>query len=216
MSLAVAGASIGSLWGLSALVLAILGLSGVLPIYMAPAACIGLGLAFLMLGAVGDTWARMFRFAEQESSRERIGFYSGVTATWIAGLAAVLLGILNFVFLGDPRFTAVAVIALGLGLLWHSGVTRRVSRFTHDITYRGIEEHRPVGPFAVNALSGAPVRDILIGLGGVILGTLAIMNIAPVTLGFVALLTMGGALTFTASTVCGAALITLKKACSKA
>ena len=30
------------------------------------------------------------------------------------------------------------------------------------------------------------------GLGGVILGILAMMNIAPVVLGFVALLTMGG------------------------
>ena len=47
----VAGATIGSMWGLSALVLAILGLSGVPPMYMLPMAGIVLGLAFLMLGA---------------------------------------------------------------------------------------------------------------------------------------------------------------------
>ena len=63
MSLVVAGATIASMWGLSALVLAILGLSGVLPMYMLPVAGIVLGLAFLMLGAVGTAWARMFRFA---------------------------------------------------------------------------------------------------------------------------------------------------------
>ena len=88
-------------------------------------------------------------------------------------------------------------------------------RFTHDITYRGFDEHRPSGPFAVNALSGAPVRDILLGLASVILGTLAVMDIAPIVLAFVALLIMGGALTFTASTICGTALITMKKACWK-
>ena len=81
----------------------------------------------------------MFRFAEHETSRDRIVFFSGVAAALIAGLAAVVLGILNFAFLGDVRFGAVAVIVLGLGLLWHSGVMRRVSQFTHDVTYRGAE-----------------------------------------------------------------------------
>ena len=41
------------------------------------------------------------------------------------------------------------------------------------------------------------------------------MNIAPVILGFVALLTIGAALTFTASTICGASLATVQTVCSK-
>ncbi len=47
MSFVVSGATIGSMWGLSAVVLAILGLSGVRPIYMLPVAGIVAGLAFL-------------------------------------------------------------------------------------------------------------------------------------------------------------------------
>ena len=59
------------------------------------------------------------------------------------------------------------------------------------------------------------MRDFLLGLGGAILGILAILNIAPVVLGLVALLAMGGAVTLTASTICGATLATLKGAGSK-
>ncbi len=60
-----------------------------------------------------------------------------------------------------------------------------------------------------------PVRDFFIGLGGVILGVLAMMNVAPAILEFVAFLAIGGALTATASTICGATLATLKGVCSK-
>jgi hypothetical protein len=204
------------MWGLSASVLAILGLSGVAPTYTLPTAGIVVGLAFLTLGAIGVAWARMFRFAEHAASRDRIVFFSGVAAVLIAGLAAVVLSILNFMVLGDSRFVAIAVILLGLGLLWHSGVMRHVSRFTSDITFDGVERSLPSGPFAINALSLAPVRDFLVGMAGVILGVLAMMNIAPVILGFVALLTMGASLTFTASTICSASLATAQTACSRA
>ena len=201
--------------GLTALVLAILGLSGALPTYMLPVAGVVLGLALLVLGAMGAVWARMFGFAEHETSRERIILSGSVAAVSIAGLAGVVVSLLSFASLGDLRIGALAVIVLGLGLLCHSEIMRRVSQFAHDVTFRGADIRRPSGPFAINALSLAPVRDFLVGLGGVILGILAMMNIAPVALAFVALLTIGGALAATASTICGAALATVKGVCSK-
>lgn len=215
MSLMVAGATIASTFGLGAVVLAILGLSGAAPQYMLPVAAMVSGLAFLMLGSVDTAWARMFRFPEHETSRDRIVIFSGHTAVLIAGLAAVVLSILNFAFLGDVWFSAVAIIAMGFGLLWHSGTMRRVSHFTDYVAYHEAEGHRPHGPFAINALTLAPVRDFLVGLGGIVLGILVMMNIAPMVLGFVALLLLGVALAGTASTICGASLATLKGACSK-
>jgi len=215
VSLVVAGATLGSLGGLSALILAIVALSGVLPMSLLPVAGIVMGLAFMMLGAIGIVWARMFQFAEHEPSWSRIAFFSGMAAASIAGVVAVVLGILNFVFVGDVRFCAGAVVVLGLGLLWHSTVMRRVSQFTHDVIYGDEERQRPSGPFAVNALSLAPLRDFLIGLGAVIVGILAISMIAPVALSLVALLAMGGALALTASTICGATLAALPAVCAK-
>ncbi len=200
--------------GCSASILAILGLSGVAAVHILPVAGIVLGSAFLMLGAVDVAWARMFGFPEHGTSRKRIVLFGGAAAVSIAGLAAVVLSILNFAMLGDPRFAAIAVILLGAGLLWHSGPMRCVSHFTQDITYHARDRRPPSGPFAVNALSLAPTRDFVVGLGAAILGILAMMNIAPVILEFVALLALGLSACFTISTICSAALATLENACA--
>ncbi len=100
-----------------------------------------------MLGTVNIAWARMFRFPEYETSRDRIVFFSGVAAVLIAGLGTVIPNILNY--LGDLRFVAAAVILLGLGLLWHSGVMRRVSHLTYYVTYHGLEGPRPSGSLSI-------------------------------------------------------------------
>jgi hypothetical protein len=215
MSLVVAGATAASLWGIGAVVLAIFGLSGVLATYLAPVAGIVAGVAFFTLGAVGGAWGRMFRFSERETPRDRIVVSTSVAAVLFAGMAAIALSILNLVFIADARFVAIAVMVLGAGLLWHSGLMRRVSCFTHYVTYHGVEGRRPSGPIAINALSLAPLRDFLLGLGSAILGILAILGLAPVALVLVALLVLGGALTLTVSTICGATLATLKNVCSK-
>jgi hypothetical protein len=211
ISMVVAGATIGSMWALGALVLAILGLSAVTPIYMLPVAAIALGAAFLILSAIGRVWASMFPFAEDDTSRDRKLFSSGSLAVMIAGLAGIALGILNLMYLTGVRFGAVTVIVLGLGLLWHSRVMRRVSRFP----YHGVEGRQLKGPLAINALTLAPLRDFLVGLVSVILGVLAILNIAPLTLAFVALLAVSPAVVFTTSTICSATLATFQGACSK-
>ena len=206
------GATIGSMWGLTAFVLAIIGLSGVAPVYMSSVAGIALGLAFLMLGGVAWAWALRFPLAEHASRWERIGFSGGVPAVLIAGLLGIVLSILNLTYFAGARLGAVAVILLGLGLLWHSGVMLGVARFT----YHMVEGRRPSGPLAINPLSLAPVRDFVVGLGSLILGILAILNIAPMVLEFVALLAMGGAAMLTTSTICGATLADVAGSCSTA
>ena len=157
----------------------------------------------------------MFRFSEHETARDRVAIASGVAAVFGAGAAAIVLGVLDLMFPGNALLTSIAVLALGVGLLWHGGITRRVRRFTDYVMYHGVEERRPVGPIAINALSVAPIRDTLVGLCGVILGILAILSIAPVVLGLVALLAIATAVTATVSTICGATLSTLKGVCSK-
>jgi hypothetical protein len=215
MSLVVAGATAASFWGIGALVLSIFGLSGVAVDYLLPVVGIVAGAAFLTLGGVIAAWGRMFRFSEHETTRDRIVVSSGVAAVLTAGIAAIVLSVLNLVLLGDVRFVAIAVMAMGVGLLLHSGLMRRVSRFTNYVTYYKVEGRQPSGSIAINALSLAPLRDFLLGLGSLVLGILAILNIVPVVLGFVALLALGGAVTLTVSTICGATLATLRNVCSK-
>jgi hypothetical protein len=211
MSLVVAGATIGSMWGLGTLVLAILGLSGVATIYTLPAAAMVVGLAFLTLGGIDRLWAGMFPFAEGETRRDRLIFTSGVWAVLVAGLVGMIVGVVNLTHFTDPRFIGLGAIVLGLGLLWHSNVMRRVSRFP----YHGVEGRQLRGPLAINALTLAPPRDFLAGLASVILGILAIFHVAPATLGFVALLAMSIPMVATTSTICSATLATLEGHCAK-
>jgi hypothetical protein len=210
-SLVVAGATIGSMWGLTALVLAIIGLSGGAPAYLLPVAGITVGLALVMLGGIGIAWARMFRLTEHAARWDRTVFFGGVTAVFITGLVGTILGLLGLTFTVGAWFIPLAVIVLGFGLLFHSGTMRHVSRFIHQ----GMEGRRPSGLLAINALSLAPARDFLVGLVSAILGILAMLGIAPVALGFVAMLVLGGAITLTASTICGATLAGLESTCAK-
>jgi hypothetical protein len=211
LTLIVTGATIGSIAGLSSLVLGIVGLSSVLPMHMLGVSGIVLGAAFLMLGIVDIVWARMFRFTEPNESWSRGLLFTDATVLLIAGIVAIVFSGLNLMFLTAERFSAAAIIVMGLGLLWHSRTMRRVSRFTHD----SLEGRRLSGPVAINALSLATVRDFVLGLTGVILGILAIFSVAPITLGLVMQLVFGVALTLTVSTICGATLATLRAACSK-
>ena len=132
-----------------------------------------------------------------------------------AGVAALVLSILYLLFPADLRFAAVAAIALGGGLFWHSGIMREVSRLTHDVAYHQVAGPRPSGPFSLNLLSIAPVRDALVGLAGVVLGILALLYSAPAILTLVAFLATGAALTFSAATMCGASMVALREVCAK-
>jgi hypothetical protein len=212
LSLVVTAATLGSVAGLIAIILAIVGLSGVLPASLFAVAGIVLGAGFLTLGAVGLVWAHMFRL-EAKHSWDRTDFLMGagaVLAILIAGLAGSILSLLNLLFLA-PALGAIAVILLGFGLAWHSRATRRVTRFA----YQDGGQPRLSGPMAINALSLAPVRDSILGVAGIVLGILAFLGFAPVVLGLVGMLVMGGALTLTISTICGATLDGLRGACSK-
>jgi hypothetical protein len=208
-SLVTAGATIGSMWSFSASLLAILGLSGVAPTYMAPIAGIVLGLSFLVLAGIDIGWSGMFRITGIEKPRDRVVFSGGIATVLVAGCLGIILGILSLMYFGGTWFGAVAVMFLGLGLLGHSGVMRRISFVTH----RNVGGIHASGPLAINALSLAPVRDFLVGLGSTILGLLALLGVTPVVLTCVALLAMGGAVAFTTSTICGATLANLENTC---
>ncbi len=211
LSLVVAGATIGSMWALGAVVLGILGLAGLLATYMFSVAAITLGSAFLMLAAVGRVWTRMFRFEEYRVAWDRFAFSTGQSLVVIAGLAAIALGILHLLFPAATVLGGVAILALGAGLVCHSAVMRRIGGFTSQ----GVGPAEADRPVVINALSVAPVRDFLVGLGVVALGVLTILGLAPMVLGLVAVLALGGAVTLAISTICGASVASLRKYCAK-
>ena len=153
-SLVVSGATIGSLWGLSPRSWPFSACRAWRRSIFCrwPASFLGSGISHAAARSMSPGPA-----CSDSPNMERRGsgscFSAAPAVVSIAGLAAVVLSILNFAMLGDPRFAAIAVILLGAGLLWHSGPMRCVSHFTQDITYHARDRRPPSGPFTVNALS---------------------------------------------------------------
>lgn len=171
-----AGSAAEAIGGAAAVVLAIIGLANGVPVAMMSIATIVLGGAILLdATAVGvrhqrlvrDTWGRDVR-----APKVRLG--TGLSAEALAGVAGIVLGILAL--LGDIPVTlgAIAVIVFGGGMMLGTVARRR-----HDD--------------ATNVATGG---DVLIGIGAVVLGILALLGLYPLTLVLVALLGVGGAVMF--------------------
>lgn len=180
----IAGGSIAEGAGaISTIILAIIGLAGVLANIVAPVAAIVIGVVFLMEGVMLNATAR--RLSPQGAKRS-LGMANGMTAGFFGGLAGIVLGILAL-FQTAPGerpeiLLAVAVLVYGTALLVGGGA------FSLTATP---EPSTTIGPMSSGSL--------LIGLAAVVLGILAIIGLAPMTLVLVGLLSLGGGALFSGS-----------------
>lgn len=183
----VGGSTTEALGGTGALVLGILGLAGVVPHFMLSIAAIALGAAILTEGAsVAAQYNRILRNSldEHVDAAEMGGGLSGEA---IAGVTSIVLGILALLGLSPVLLSAVAVIVLGAGLMMGTGVNARLN----DLKMEASDQHEKAKRVAREAMVGANSAQLLVGGGAVVLGILAIVGIAPMTLGLVAMLAMG-------------------------
>lgn len=168
---------------IGALVLAIIGLAGVLPNLMASIATIVIGADLLAEGcAIGARYRHRFaQSAVQAHGLQGTGYLAG---EFIGGTAGIVLGILAL-FRADPTpMLAVAVLVFGATLLISGAATR--SQWFVATQAEG-------APREVAAAS-APSGHMLVGLGAVVLGILAVIGLVPMTLILVGLLSLGAAL----------------------
>jgi hypothetical protein len=104
----------------------------------------------------------------------------------IGGLGAVILGMLGLFGMLPLLFAALATICLGVALFFAGGsVAARYSRLLRGFPR---SERRQVG-------SGM-MLELMCGLGGLVLGVLALLNIVPLTLTAVAAIVLGAGLIF--------------------
>ncbi len=183
-----------TLLGAGAVVLGILGLVGVLPLYMAAISAIGLGGAFLIESGVFG--AALSKARSYESRRERTVLGSGVTIQALAGATGVVLGILALIGFAELPLLAISAIVFGGSLLISSGPVREVEELAPrgDVSYRVEQvENRTV--------EGSIGLRILAGIGAAVLGILALTGTAPQSLVLVGMLTVGAAAFMTGAAV---------------
>lgn len=180
--------------GATAVVLSILGLANLYPEYMVAVSTIAIGGVLAMQGAaLGSRYTRFVAETGTRHGASEIG--TGLTAEFIAGSAAVALGILSLLGLDPKVLTPVAVIVLGSGMLIGAGVPGRIAHLAAGSQH---SEH-----FAGEALMAGAGAEVLVGGAAVVLGIIALVGAIPITLTLVALLAMGAATLMTGMALAG-------------
>ncbi|HET7564343.1 MAG TPA: hypothetical protein VFJ96_05075 [Gemmatimonadaceae bacterium] len=181
--------------GAAAVVLGILGLIGLLPGVLASIACIAAGAGLLLAGgAIAGRFSRIANNIEPNRPRQEVTGSLGMEA--LAGAAGVVLGILALLGVGTIALLSIAAIVLGAGLIMAGGARSRLETFSHQRNLvtgegRAMED-------VVYVSSGS---DILIGVGTIVLGILALSGIAPLTLNLISMLAIGAAILLGGSTI---------------
>jgi len=194
----VAGGSIAeAIAGLGAVVLAILGLAGVLPVTFAAIATIAVGAALFLQG--GSLMARYRNLMDRMGNRslELAEIGGGTSVEFIGGLGGIALGILALLGVESSILLPVAVIMFGTVLLIGAGLVSGLSRAR--VATSG--ETATVQHTAEEAINAAAGMEVFIGVGAIVVGILALIGIAPLTLTLVGLLASGAAVFFSGTSV---------------
>lgn len=181
-----AGTAAEGIAGIGAIVLAIIGLANRWPEYMLPIATIAVGAALLFEGgAITARFTNLLTMARGQVDTREFGI--GMTTEFLGGIVGVILGILALVGIAPLTLVPVAAIIFGASLLLGSVAAANLNAVWASATEER-EVVREVTREAVIASSGV---QILIGLGAIALGILALLGFNPMVLSLVAMLSLG-------------------------
>lgn len=182
------GASLEAVGGGAAIVLAIIGLAGYLPFYMAAIATIAAGGAILVHGAaVAARWRQTIERFRAERNEELV-VSGGMGADVIGGAGGIVLGILALAGIMPTVLLPVAAIVLGASVFLAGPAQPEVAKLAFD-------GDRRIERIANDAARSAGGMDILVGAGAAVLGILALVHIGPpLVMTMVAMLAIGAGL----------------------
>ncbi len=184
----VAGGSLAEgVAGTGAIALSIIGLAGIMSPLMVAIATILAGIALVFEG--GSIGAR-FSNLMSETTHGRLGAVElggGMTAEFFGGVAGIVLGILSLLDIFPMVLLPVAAIVYGGALVFGVGAMAQLNALQIERACDK-EEVRHVARAAVRSAEG---MQVLIGLGSVVLGILAVIGLVPMILSLVAMLSIG-------------------------
>lgn len=185
------GSSLELLGGAVAVVLAIIGLSGFMPLHMASIATIAIGAGLLAHGAsVAARWADAARLAAADRI-ERVEVAGSAGSEVLGGATGVVLGILALAGVMPFMLLASAAIVFGGTILLSAPGHPDLARLATD-------RDRQIGRITRDAIEATTGAMVLAGIGAIVLGILAVIRVGPaLELAMVAMLAVGGALLLT-------------------
>jgi len=193
------GGFVDALGGIAAIVLAIIGLSGVRPEILVSIGTVVFGAALLIQGG-----AMLTEYAQIEMMPEANVSASGggLSSLFLVGVAGIVLGVLALLGVHAAILTSIAAIAFGAALLISSSAVWQL------LTSRSIatrfEARAPILRVVASEVAAGSVGvQAMAGLGVIVLGILAVSGIFTASLTLVALLVAGAAIVLTGSTLSG-------------
>lgn len=176
-----------SFFGGATIVLALMGLSGIMPELMLPVATITMGAAFLFeSGSISMRFSRLFARTSADPI-EKFDFGLGLTAEFVGGVTGVVLGVTALMQISPEVLVPVAVMVYGGTLILGSSVPVRLN----ELEFGGSEESARLGKIAREAMFAASGADIILGFSAMVLGIVALAEPVWGTLSLVALLVIG-------------------------
>lgn len=192
-----------SIAGLAAVVLAVAGLLGAHPRMFASIATVCAGGALLLeRGAIATRLRRLARALGAGDS----DIAGGLGAESVVGIAAVVLGILSLFDVGALVLLPVSTILLGAGLLLGSAAMAGVNSFR---IAGGPAPSDAVGRIARESVYASVGAHVLVGLGAIVLGILALLGVDPIAMTLVAMLGLGCVVLLSGAAILGRLLVAL-------
>jgi hypothetical protein len=161
--------------GIAAVILAVIGLAGILPNLLASIVTIVIGAGILVEGwAIGSS-CRQLSPAGTAPGQDR-GLSGTLTAEFLGGIAGIVLGILALFRMVPDTLLAVALLVFGATLLLSSLAASQAFWRSNSVTSGSTQS------WWAGATPTAHSGQMLVGLGAVVLGILAVIGLTPMTL----------------------------------
>jgi hypothetical protein len=176
--------------GVAAIILAIIGLAGASPMYLAAVGVIVLGAALVMRARLRS--GRLFQMLStpDETRLSQREFGGGMTAEFLSGVAGIVLGILSLVWVVPAILLPVAAIVFGGMLLIGRGTASRLVGSSLGGSVQGPEGE--LSRYAADEMvAGANAAHVLVGIAAIVLGIVGLVSVYPFVLTLVALLCTG-------------------------
>ncbi|MGH8293541.1 MAG: hypothetical protein ACRESA_08745 [Gammaproteobacteria bacterium] len=168
--------------GIAMIVLTIVALAHINPGLLGAIALIVAGIVLLFKGAALNGQCAKLLGSEGTDAG------GGGSAALSAGIAAIVLGILAAIGLASDTLMAVGIIVAGAAFIFSAGFAGRMAALRIGAS----DADDNAKHAAEEMLAGGMSAQKLAGVAAVVLGILALVNLAPGVLVLVALLSLGG------------------------
>lgn len=174
--------------GVALVVLGIIALSSSDPTILNSIAVIVGGIALAIEGAtLSARYARALSSAAAAGNFNAAELSRGMSASLLAGLAGIVLGILAILGVASIELIGIALIVFGAAVLFDQGARSRLRMLR--MTGGGAQGES--GAIAMAAVSSTSTAAVLVAVGLITLGILALAKVVPATLSSAAFLGLG-------------------------